>query len=64
MDFNYTYLAVISLDSALKRWKDENYYLQVFIKESKYVKKKVMRHINGNLTYFSSSDFSYDSDEE
>ena len=29
--FNYTCLTVISLDSALK--KDENYYLQVFLKE-------------------------------
>ena len=30
MDYNHTCLAVISLDSALK--KDENYYPQVFVK--------------------------------
>ena len=30
---NHTCLAVISLDSALK--KDDNYYLQVFLKECK-----------------------------
>ena len=35
---NYTFLAVISLDSALK--KDGNYYMQVFLKESKYTDKK------------------------
>ena len=48
------------LDSALQ--KDENYYLQVFLKECKYIKKIVIRHINDNF-----SDFSYcadDSDEE
>ena len=43
MDTDYTCLAVISLDSALK--KDENYYPQVFLKERKYIKKKVIRHI-------------------
>ena len=53
---NHTCLAVISLDSALK--KDENYYPQVFIKECKYIEKKVFRHIHDNL-----SDFSYSSDE-
>ena len=35
---NYTCLAVISLDSILK--KDENYYPQVFLKECKYIEKK------------------------
>ena len=34
-DPNPICLAVISLDSALK--KDDNYYLQVFLKECKYV---------------------------
>ena len=34
-DSNPICLAVISLDSALK--KDDNYYLQVFLKECKYV---------------------------
>ena len=35
---NHTCLAVISLDSALI--KDENYYLEVFLKECKYIEKK------------------------
>ena len=48
MDSNYTCLAVISLDSALK--KDENYYLQVFLKECKYIEKKVVRHIHDTLS--------------
>ena len=39
VDSNHTCLAVISLDSALK--KDENYYPQVFLKECKYIKEKV-----------------------
>ena len=54
VDFNHTCLAVISLDSALK--KEENYYLQVFLKECKYLEKKVSRHINDNWSDFSSSD--------
>ena len=53
---NHTCLAVITLDSALK--KDDNYYPQVFLKECKYIEKKVVRHINDNL-----SDFSFDDDE-
>ena len=52
VDSNYTCLAVISLDSAVKKY--ENYHLQVFSKECKYIKKKIIRHINDNL-----SDFSY-----
>ena len=59
VDSNHTCLAVTSLDSALK--KDENYYPQVFLKECKYIEKKVVRHIHDNLSYFSSSD---ESDEE
>ena len=59
VDSNHTCLAVISLDSALK--KDENYYPQVFLKECKYIKKKVVRNINDDLTDFSYSD---ESDEE
>ena len=62
MDSNYTYLAVISLDSTLK--KDDNYYLQVFLTECKYIEKKVIRHVNVSLSDFSSSDSSGDSDEE
>ena len=62
MASNYTFLAVISLDSALK--KDKKYYLQVFLKVWKNIKKKVIRNINDNLTDFSSSNYSEDSDEE
>ena len=60
LDSNYTCLAVISLDSALK--KNDNYYLQVFLKECKYIEKKVIRHINNNLGDFFSSDESDDYD--
>ena len=59
VDSYLTCLAVISLDSALKR--DENYYLEVFLKVCKYIEKKVIRHIDDNLIDFSSSD---ESDEE
>ena len=54
---NHTCLAVISLDSSLK--KDKNYYPQVFLKECKCIEKKVVRHIIDVLER--SSD---DSDEE
>ena len=53
VDSNHTCLAGISLDSALK--KDENYYPQVFLKECKYIEKKVIRHISDNLSDFSES---------
>ena len=53
VDFNHTCLAVISLDSVLK--KDDNYYLQVLWKKCKYIEKKVVRHIYDNLSYSSSS---------
>ena len=56
---NHTCLAVISLDSALKN--GESYYPQVFLKECKYIKKKVVRHVIDHLG--SSSDDSDDSDE-
>ena len=51
VDYNHTCLAVISLDSPLK--KDENYYLYVFLKECKNIEKKVIRNINGILSDFS-----------
>ena len=57
---NHTCLAVISLDSVLK--KDENYHPQVFLRECNYIQKKVVRHIHHNL-----KDFPYSSgkpDEE
>ena len=53
VDSIHTSLAVISLDSALK--KDENYYPQVFLKECKCIEKKVIRQINDNLSDFSST---------
>ena len=56
---NHTCLAVISLDSALKN--GESYYPQVFLKECKYIKKKVVRNVIDDLG--SSSDDSDDSDE-
>ena len=62
VDSNYTCLAVISLDSALK--KDENFYLQVFLKECKCIKKKIIRHVNDNLSDICASDDSDDSNEE
>ena len=54
---NHTCLAVVMIDSALKR--EENYYLQVFLKEGKYIEKEVIRHITGDIEVLSS-----DSDEE
>ena len=57
---NHTCLSVISLDYILK--KDENCYPQVFLKECKYIEKKIVRHIHDNLSDFSSS--SDESDEE
>ena len=54
VDSNHTCLAVISLDFALK--KDDNYYLEVFLKECKYIEKKVIRNMNDNLSDFSYSD--------
>ena len=59
VDWNHTCLAVIGLDSALK--KDDNYYLQVFLKECKYIETKVIRQINDNLSgFFSDDDESYE----
>ena len=52
-------ICLISLGSALK--KDEN-YLQVFLKECKYIKKKVIKNIIDDTE--SSSDDSDESDEE
>ena len=42
------------MDSAVK--KNDNYYPQVFLKECQYIEKKVIRHINDNLSDFSSDD--------
>ena len=56
---NHTYLAVISLYSALE--KDKSYYLQEFLKERQYIvkEKRVIRHITEDIECFSSN-----SDEE
>ena len=55
MDPNHSCLAIISLDSALK--EDKNYHPQVFLKECKYIKKKVIRHITKDTEmFFSNSD--------
>ena len=53
LDSNHTCLAVIRFDSAFR--KDGNCYSQVFLKECKYIEKKVIRYINDNLGDFSSS---------
>ena len=60
LDSNHFCLAVISLDSV--PMKDDNYYLQVFFKEYKYIEKKVVRHIYDNVSNF--SDSSDESDEK
>ena len=62
VDSNYTCIAVINFDFILK--KDESYYPQVFLKECKYVEKKIIRHIHDNLSDFSSDDDNDESDEE
>ena len=48
VDSNQTCLPVIRLDSVLK--KDVNYYSQVFWRKCKFIKKKVNRYINDNLS--------------
>ena len=50
VDSIHTCLAVISLDSDLK--KDDSYYPQVFLKECKYSEKKIDRHLHDNLIDF------------
>ena len=60
LDSNHACLAVISLDSALK--KKENCYPKVFLKEYNYIEKKIVRHIIDDLERF--SDDSDNSDEE
>ena len=59
VESNHTSLALISLNSSLK--EDDSYHPQVFLKECKYIQKKLIRYINDNLSDFSSSD---ESDEE
>ena len=60
VDSSFTCLAVISLDSTLK--KDDNYHLQTLLKECNYSENNAIRHINDSLSDFSSS--SDESDRE
>ena len=50
IDSNYTCLAIISLDSDLK--KDSNYYPQVFLKECKYIEKNISMIIGVTFLLF------------
>ena len=54
VDSNHACLAVFSLGSSLN--KDDNYYPQVFLKECKYIKEKVITYIGNNFGEFPSSD--------
>ena len=60
VDSNHPCLAVISLDSVLK--KDGTFYPWVILKECKYIEKKVVKHITDHLE--SSCNDSDDSNEE
>ena len=55
LDSNHTFLAVIILNSSLK--KDDSYYPKVFLKSTNIL-KKVVEHMDDSL-----SDFSYSSDK-
>ena len=50
------------MDSALQ--KDKSYYPQVFLKEFRFIEKKVIRYINYSLSDFPSSDKADDFDEK
>ena len=54
LDSNHTCLAVISLDSVLK--KGDNCYPQMIWKECKRIEKKVTGYINDNFNDFPSSE--------
>ena len=48
VDSNHTSLAIISLDSTVR--KNGNYYLQVlFLKKCQYIEKKVIRFIDKDM---------------
>ena len=55
-------MVIISCDSAFK--KDDNYYPKVFLKECKYIEKKVIRYISDNLSEFFSDDDDDDDDDD
>ena len=59
LDSNRISLAVISLHSALK--EDGNFYLEVFLKECKYIKKNAIRHIIDDVEICSDD---YDNSDE
>ena len=63
LDSNHTCLAVISLDSTLR--KDGTYYPKVYLNECKYIEKKVEKKEEKNI-HDNLSDFSFydESDEE
>ena len=50
LDSNRTFLAVISLDYPPQ--KNDSYHPQVFLKECKYIEKKVVRHIYDSWVIF------------
>ena len=56
LDSNQTSIAVITLDSAVKKY--DSYYPEVFVKDCKYIEKNVVRHLHDIL-----SDFSYSSNK-
>ena len=60
MDCNHPCLVVINSNSAFQ--KDQRYYLDVFLKECKYIERKVVMHIVDDLK--NSFDDSDDSDGE
>ena len=55
---NHTCLAVITIVSALV--KAENQYPEVFLKESKYIEKEVIRHVIEYLEISSNNSDEYD----
>ena len=56
---NYTYLAAITIDSIYRA--NENYYLQMFLRECKYTETKVITYFMDDLRF--SSDVFDESDE-
>ena len=55
---NHTCLAVMTIVSALV--KAENQYPEVFLKESKYIEKEVIRHVIEYLEISSNNSDEYD----
>ena len=55
---------LIENDDLLQKYNGSVFNPEVFLKECKYIEKKVIRHINDNLVDFSSDDAFDNSDEE